>query len=78
MGAGVWLSGGRLISMACGVRKTVVTMKKISSRNATSTIGRHVDANTDTPLGPMMPLSLLTASRLRGVYCTHTKSPPAL
>ncbi len=25
--------------MACGLRKTVVTMKKMSSRNATSTIG---------------------------------------
>src|SRR5512147_1225526 len=31
--------GGRLISSACGVRNTVVTMKKMSSRNATSTIG---------------------------------------
>src|ERR1043166_8716380 len=31
--------GGRLISSALGVRKTVVTMKKMSSRNATSTIG---------------------------------------
>ena len=30
---------GMLISMASGRRKTVVTMKKISSRNATSTIG---------------------------------------
>src|SRR6185503_18200752 len=31
--------GGRLISSALGVRNTVVTMKKMSSRNATSTIG---------------------------------------
>src|SRR5205814_10568135 len=29
----------RLISSACGVRNTVVTMKKMSNRNATSTIG---------------------------------------
>src|ERR1043166_2437892 len=31
--------GGKLISSALGVRNTVVTMKKMSSRNATSTIG---------------------------------------
>src|ERR1044072_4969181 len=31
--------GGKLISGALGVRNTVVTMKKMSSRNATSTIG---------------------------------------
>src|SRR5215831_10998309 len=31
--------GGRLISRACGVRNTVVTMKKMRSRKATSTIG---------------------------------------
>src|SRR5262245_5374483 len=31
--------GGRLISSACGVRNTVVTMKKMSNRKATSTIG---------------------------------------
>src|SRR5262245_318784 len=31
--------GGRLISSAFGVRNTVVTMKKMSSRNATSTMG---------------------------------------
>src|SRR5262245_14627000 len=32
-------SGGRLISSACGFRNTVVHMKKMRSRNATSTIG---------------------------------------
>ena len=32
-------SGGRLISSACGLRNTVVHMKKIRSRKATSTIG---------------------------------------
>src|SRR6267154_272106 len=32
-------SGGRLISSACGLRNTVVHMKKMRSRNATSTIG---------------------------------------
>src|SRR5688572_7898392 len=39
MGTGGLSFGGRLISSACGVRNTVVTMKKMSSRKATSTSG---------------------------------------
>src|SRR5262249_28773049 len=50
------LSGGRLISSACGVRNTVVTMKKMRRRNATSTIGVMSMRTPTRRLGRLKPL----------------------
>src|SRR5262245_43475801 len=66
--------GGRLISSAWGVRNTVVTMKKISSRKATSTIGVMSMRTPTRRLGRRKAFPLPDLGCLWGVSTAPTES----